>query len=746
MSRDATQPPIVDEGESASLVAAALETLAPSWHRLHSTLLVLVPMLAVLAIWETFRLPQPAIATFLLLLIARGDAISTISSSVLVTATVSLGALLAVAMLACSLSQPALRIPLMALMIFTTMLLVRGTTLGPIIFLAGFFAIFGSTEADNVAVLAASPGNVTNTEAFGRPTIAYFPPEEALLHALLWLGAVAAVPAMLLAVANRIAGPNPLRMMLARFRGHTEAIAAFCDGTPGASDRLHGLAREGLASLLELMHAAERAHGTAPLHDAHVRIAGALNRVVLLLVAWDMARADESDEAAFLRPIGGFATAFAAHLRPEQKIDALLPASPADGAEDALAGALPSLAAEIRVVVDQLRAAETQRQRALRTPARGTPPRKRFWQAGAFSVPNIQHALKVTLTVMTAYLIECGLVWQDLNSCVITCLFVALGTVGETVHKMTLRIAGCLLGAALGIGSILWLMPLMTGLIQLEALFGAVAFISIWIALGSPRIAYAGWQILLAFGLTTLQGYGPTLDMQAARDRLIGIVLGNLVITLVFIFIWPTRIGAAIRRDMASAFEALGKLMGLEASTAEPDERREAEQRLRDVFMAAVTHVGTVVPDDRFEPNQVVSGGPGRLGRSELANLSRLIVPVSAIATDGLDPWRREAIPQHTRDEVRAFHRAMEDWLGQAATWVRTGANGLQLRATLPGAPAIADLPATVPPKIARRVRGRAALYTLLLRQIGAFLDDALPPDPARAVVEAGRSATLVAG
>jgi multidrug resistance protein MdtO len=286
----------------------------------------------------------------------------------------------------------------------------------------------------------------------------------------------------------------------------------------------------------------------------------------------------------------------------------------------------------------------------------------------------------------------------------------------------------------------------MTGLIQLEALFGAVAFISIWIALGSPRVAYAGWQILLAFGLTTLQGYGPTLDMQAARDRVIGILLGNFVITLVFVFVWPMRIGDAIRRDIAAAFEALGKLMGLEADTAEPNERREAEQRLRDAFMAAVTHVGTVVPDDRFEPGEVVAGGAGRLGRSELANLSRLIVPVSAIATDGLEPWSREAIPPHTRDEVRAFHRAMQDWFGQAGAWVRTGQDQARLRATLPRAPLIANLPATVPPTIARRIRGRAALYALLLRQIGAFLDDALPPGPARSVTEAERSATLVAG
>lgn len=78
-----------------------------------------------------------------------------------------------------------------------------------------------------------------------------------------------------------------------------------------------------------------------------------------------------------------------------------------------------------------------------------------------------------------------------------------LGTVGETLHKAALRLSGCIVDAVFGIGTIVLLMPLMTDLGQLLLLVAAVTFLAAWIGFGSERIAHAGWQLGLAFYLST---------------------------------------------------------------------------------------------------------------------------------------------------------------------------------------------------------------------------------------------------
>ena len=123
--------------------------------------------------------------------------------------------------------------------------------------------------------------------------------------------------------------------------------------------------------------------------------------------------------------------------------------------------------------------------------AAAAPPR--LLAPNAFSNPEYSRfALKVTLAVMICYFVMNMADWPGIHTCVFTAFFVALGTVGETLHKATLRVLGCLIGAGLGLGAILLLMPYMTDLGDLLLLLAPVTLLSAWVAYGSERISYAG--------------------------------------------------------------------------------------------------------------------------------------------------------------------------------------------------------------------------------------------------------------
>lgn len=181
-----------------------------------------------------------------------------------------------------------------------------------------------------------------------------------------------------------------------------------------------------------------------------------------------------------------------------------------------------------------------------------------FFHADALSNPVYQRfALKTTLAALIAYITYTALGWQDIHTAMVTCYVAALGSTGETVHKLVLRIVGCLVGAAMGIFSILVFMPHMTSIGSLMVLVFAGAFVASWVACGSERSAYAGVQIGLAFLMTVLQGFGPDVQVSVALDRVIGILLGNLVMYLVFTRIWPVSVSQTVQAGLNTILDEL---------------------------------------------------------------------------------------------------------------------------------------------------------------------------------------------
>lgn len=179
-----------------------------------------------------------------------------------------------------------------------------------------------------------------------------------------------------------------------------------------------------------------------------------------------------------------------------------------------------------------------------------------FFAADAFTNPaHVRFAGKATAAVMICYLTFNLLDWPGIHTCMITCFIVSLTTVGETTQKLILRLSGCLVGAAIGLLTIVYILPATTSIADLALLIFLVTLPAAWIAVGKPTVGYIGFQMAFALYLCILQGTEPKFDLTLARDRTIGILFGNIVVYLIFTRVFPVSILARLRKDLAALIE-----------------------------------------------------------------------------------------------------------------------------------------------------------------------------------------------
>ncbi|RYC24120.1 FUSC family protein [Yersinia pseudotuberculosis] len=275
-------------------------------------------------------------------------------------------------------------------------------------------------------------------------------------------------------------------------------------------------------------------------------------------------------------------------------------------------------------------------------------PKSSFFAADALTNPvHQQFALKTTAAALICYLIYTALDWQDIHTAMITCYVAALGTTGETVHKLVLRIIGCLIGALMGVLSIIFIIPHMSDIGQLMALVFGCILVAAWVACGSERIAYAGVQVGLAFLLTVLQGFGPSTDMGVALDRVLGILLGNLVVYLIFSRLWPVAITDAVHVHISRALKGLTNLAAL-SPDARPAALREAT-----TVEAEITKAQEELALIPFEPVQF------RPSRKECARLQAILAEMGKLCPVLFLPTEKSASDVEQLRQLSAGSDAM---------------------------------------------------------------------------------------
>jgi len=328
--------------------------------------------------------------------------------------------------------------------------------------------------------------------------------------------------------------------------------------------------------------------------------------------------------------------------------------------------------------------------------------------------------------VMICYVLQNAVDWPGIRTCIVTCMIVGLTSEGATIQKATLRLSGALVGALMGFLSILLLIPNMVSITSLVLVVAAGTVIAGWVNLGSPRISYAGVQIAFAFFVCVIQGFAPNWHFDTIRDRLVGILLGNVVITLVFLYVWPVDALMALRGNLAAALRTTARLATVEGETDDPAATARSTAALRVQADRSFGAVQQSLEEAGFEPSV-----PGDRDWDTRAALQRVTIDAQAVFLDQLAVARHRpdfapaVLPPPVRAGIRRLNTAVAARLDAVADRIEGKADTAlpDLQAPLGDlAGIIESLSGPAASRdIAAEARARLALYRILVPRIEAL-------------------------
>src|SRR5437764_4360338 len=286
------------------------------------------------------------------------------------------------------------------------------------------------------------------------------------------------------------------------------------------------------------------------------------------------------------------------------------------------------------------------------------PKPKSFFVSDAFTNPaHVHFALKVTFAAMFCYIFYMAIDWSGIHTAFITCTFIALESTGATLNKGVLRIGGCVIGGALALFTIVFLMPHMETIASLVVVVACASAIAAWVATGSELISYGGLQTAFAFFYSVFQGYAPDTDLDNVRNRVIGILLGLIVTGLVFQYIWPERTIDRLRDTLQQALRKLARLLVIPS----PQIAVETAKPQAGVLLAEICNDFDQERQQAELANFEFEESPGR-DLSSTRNLEivlkraeEIFVPATSLASDrAWDEWQKlSSAAQMTESELR---------------------------------------------------------------------------------------------
>ena len=277
-----------------------------------------------------------------------------------------------------------------------------------------------------------------------------------------------------------------------------------------------------------------------------------------------------------------------------------------------------------------------------------------------------------------------------------------------------------------------WLISIVTGLVLMLIAWRVLMATGV-----APYLAPAGLVYPCLAALRRVDGRAcarrarsgpcaPEWHFTTIRDRLVGIMLGNVVITLVFLYVWPVDALTALRRNLAAALRTTAHLATVEGESDDPAAMARSTAALRAQSDRNFSAVHQSLEEAGFEA--VV---PGEGEHATRAALQRVTSEAQAVFLNQLAVARHRpdfapgVLPPPVRAGIRRLNSAVAARLDAVADRIEGKAE-----TPLPDLQApLADLGGVVESflghpttaDVAAEARGRLDLYRVLVPRIEAL-------------------------
>jgi multidrug resistance protein MdtO len=531
--------------------------LAPFPGRVNVMLRCLLTSAIVIVASMALEVPELALSLLVVFYVTQSNVVVTrlVGVMFIVGSTLAIG--LSILLLKFTFDYPLLRIVIASLLFFGSVYLIRVLKIGVVFFIVAIVVIYVQSFVDRTDQA------------------------DLLIRAVLWVWVAVNYPIALTLVVNTLLLPaEPQLQLKAEIHRQLAALETrltlLTDGTTSVAPITLAAVQQGALTLQKLLR-------FTTMRDARYRGHQALQLACIATVS-------RLDRGASELPLSwpGASAAGLAMLRELRANVRALDESVMSGEPYRYVG---TATPEERNAADTIPAAG-ELQRALHAYADlvasgvepGKPPASEPMVApDAWTNPvYMRFSLKTLLAVLVCYVFYNAVDWQGIHTIMLTCVIVALPSLGASTLRALLRLAGAVIGSALALFMVVFVIPHLDDIVGLLLMTLPVVAFAAWISAGSERIGYAGIQLMFTFSLALLEQFGPTTNLTEIRDRMVGILLGVGVATFVQMSFWREGEGDVLRQKLATMLRAIAaQLRATQAGAERRDELPYAQRQLQ---------------------------------------------------------------------------------------------------------------------------------------------------------------------